>query len=83
MLEYAALGFQRSRSKPPLRSPEPSMKARVDALLAKQADVRECVRRYRLAKAIAGTPPAVLREARLRAAMYGWLVTQAKLEAAR
>lgn len=80
MLEYAALGFDRSRSTPPLRPPEPSMKARVDALLARQADARECVRKYRLAKAIAATPPAVVRDARLRRAMTEWLEQQARLE---
>jgi hypothetical protein len=77
------LGFDRGRSKPPQRPPEPSMEARVDALLAKQADARECVRRYRLAKAIAATPPAILRDARLRRLMRDWLLTQAKLDAVR
>jgi hypothetical protein len=57
------------------------MKQRVDALLAKQADTRECVRKYRLKKAIAETPPAILREARLREAMFAWLETQRGLEA--
>lgn len=78
MFEYAAMGFDGSRSTPSRRTPEPSMKARVDALLAKQAAARECVRLYRLKKAIDETPPAILREARLRAAMRAWLSTQAQ-----
>jgi hypothetical protein len=78
MFEYAALN--RNRSTPPRRSPEPSMKARVDALLVKQATARECVRQYRLAKAIAATPPGVLREARLRRVMTEWLEQQDRLE---
>jgi hypothetical protein len=83
--EYAALQFER-----PVRPPvsgydrdQPSMKQRVAALLAKQAETRECVRRARLKKAIAETPPEIQREVRLRAAMWEWLVTQAKLEAGR
>jgi hypothetical protein len=79
-MEYAALGFDRSRSTPPRRTPEPSMKARVAALLEKQAEGRHCVRLYRLKRAIAETPPHILREARLRGAMRDWLEQQDRLE---
>jgi hypothetical protein len=80
MIEYAALGFERNRSQPPRRTPEPSMQQRVDALLAKQAEARKCVRLYRLKKAIDETPPAILREARLRLQMTDWLEQQDRLE---
>jgi hypothetical protein len=82
-MEYAALGFDGRRATPPRRTPEPSTKPRVDALLKKQADARECVRMYRLKKAIDETPPEILRDSRLRAVMYDWLVTQARLDAGR
>jgi hypothetical protein len=83
MIEYAALGFDRRLSSAPLSRPKPASNEAVKALLVKGADARECVRKYRLKKAMAETPPAILRDARLRAAMTEWLLTQAKLEAGR
>ena len=73
-MEYAAIGIGFTR---PVRPPV--SKARVGALLKKQADARECVRLYRLKQAIAETPPHILREARLRAAMWSWLETERRL----
>ena len=74
-MEYAAIGIGFTR---PVRPPV--SKARVGALLKKQADARECVRLYRLKRAIAETPPHILREARLRGAMRDWLEQQDRLE---
>jgi hypothetical protein len=77
MFEYAALN--RNRSTPPRRAPEPSMKARVDALLAAKAETAICVRMHKLKKAIDSLPPGVLRRARLERQMREWLETQTQL----
>jgi hypothetical protein len=79
MIECAAFGFDRRLLSAPLSRPKPASNEAVKAMLAKQADARECVRKYRLKKAIAETPPSVLRAARLRAAMWAYLETERSL----
>jgi hypothetical protein len=55
------------------------IKQRVDARLACWAETGKCVRMYKLKKAIDSTPPHILRDARLRAAMWSWLETKRSL----